>query len=48
MTGVLVTILTVFVFDALNTSHSQRIVNWDVTAARLSSSAESIRDAFTP
>jgi hypothetical protein len=47
MTGVLVTILTVFVFDALNTSHSQRIVNWDVAAARLSSSAEAIRDALT-
>ena len=47
MTGVLVTILTVFLFDALNTPHSQRIVNWDVAAARLISSTEAIRDALT-
>jgi hypothetical protein len=47
MTGVLVTILTVFLFDALNTPHSQRIVNWDVAATRLISSTAAIRDALT-
>jgi hypothetical protein len=43
----LVTILTVFLFDALNTPHSQRIVNWDVAATRLISSTAAIRDALT-
>lgn len=50
ISGVLLTVLAVFITNALTTANEgagvqpQRIVNWDVAAARLSASPEAIRD----
>jgi hypothetical protein len=48
LTGVLLTILTVFVIDhvkaAGETSEPQKIVNWHVAAQRLSSSIGTIKE----
>jgi hypothetical protein len=49
LTGVLLTILTVFVIDRVKaageTSEPQKIVNWDVAAQSLSSSIGTIKGA---
>ena len=50
ISGILITILTVFFVDALTATtepagvQSQRIVNWDVAGARLAESTEIIRE----
>jgi hypothetical protein len=50
ISGVLITVLAVFLVDALTATiepagvQSQRIVNWDVASARLEASTETIRE----
>ena len=43
LTGVLITILTLFLIDHFGPDAGPRLVNWDVLSAKLGASAEQVR-----